>query len=143
VPRIVVDTAPALAAKAEGLRLDNGAARIVKIAPVVTVPPSGNVTFKMYVPGEAAPCVTGFSGVTLTGTVVAVEFPVAATVKCVPSVVFVAVMMMSAKGLPASNEPFSVSATEAGGLPAVSVIVAVDNELTDGAALTLKAFASV
>jgi hypothetical protein len=54
VPRIVVDTAPALTAKADGLRLLIGAATIVRIAPVVTVPPSGNVTPRVYVPGVAA-----------------------------------------------------------------------------------------
>jgi len=140
VPRIVVDTAPALAANAEGLRFEIGAATIVRIALVVTVPPSGYVTFKMYVPGEAAPDVVGFSGVILTGIEVADEVPFCTIVKCVPSVVFVAEIMIPEDIPGDSNAPFKVSGTVA--LAAVSVKVAVVSDDTEGAAFTVKAPAS-
>src|SRR5665213_1493526 len=109
---------------------------MVKIAPVVTVPPSGFVTVMAYVPGVAAPPVVELVGVTLTVMVVAV-LPVTAVVSDVPFAVFVSVTVGVAK----NPEPVTVTAVAvAAGLSTMLVGV---SDVTAGAGSTVNALVIV
>jgi hypothetical protein len=115
----------------------------VKRAADVVVPPSGSVAVKVYVPGVADAPSTKFSGVTETVN----DEDGEAVVPAVPAVSFTpvnfvpsTVLVRNTTGAP-TKEP--ARTTDSGVKAAVSAIDAGVAEVTDGAAFTVNAPASV
>ncbi|MGA7834064.1 MAG: hypothetical protein WCA31_02535 [Acidimicrobiales bacterium] len=143
-------------ATAEGLRLLTPIPVIVKIAAVVTVPPSGFVTVTVYVPGVAELPVTEFEELIFTLNDVALT---KVAVPCTPVVTFPAVNAPVADSVLASVVPFTVlvrvtvapvtkpvpvmTSVVTGAVGVESTAPPTLSELTVGAASTVIAFARV